>query len=76
MKVSNATSPVWIAHAEDDTVASVLNSIRFYEALVKKNAPAEMHLYPKGGHGITSFLPIEKWMQPLFEWIKKNKWMD
>jgi dipeptidyl aminopeptidase/acylaminoacyl peptidase len=35
----------------DDTGVPVENSIEYYLALKKKKIPAEMHLYPKGGHG-------------------------
>ena len=69
------TPPTWLTHTGDDTVVVVANSIQFYEALVKNKVPAEMHLYPKGGHGFVLFQPIEEWMQPLLGWMRKNGWM-
>lgn len=73
--VTAQTPPTWLTHAGDDTMVVVGNSIRFYEALLKNKVPAEMHLYPKGGHGFVLFQPAEEWMQPLFAWMRKNKWM-
>jgi acetyl esterase/lipase len=74
-QVTKQTPPTWLTHTGDDTVVSVENSIQFYQALIKNNVAAEMHLYPKGNHGFVLFQPTEEWMQPLFDWIKKNGWM-
>src|SRR4051812_25665262 len=74
-QVTKETPPTWLTHAGDDTLVPVGNSIQFYEALVKNNVPAEMHLYPKGGHGFVLFQPREEWMQPLFLWMRKSGWM-
>lgn len=70
LHVNKDTPPTWLAHAGDDTVVPVENSIRFYQALIQNKIPAEMHLYPKGNHGFVLKLPTKKWMQPLFEWMK------
>ena len=74
-QVTSQTPPTWLTHTGDDTLVKVENSIRFYEALVRNKVPAEMHLYPKGGHGFVLFQPTEEWMQPLFSWMRKNGWM-
>jgi len=72
LHVSPNTPPTWLTHAGDDNVVSVENSIRFYQELIRNKVPAEMHLYPKGNHGFVLKLPTEEWMQPLFDWMKKN----
>lgn len=51
MQVSEQTPPAFLVHAMDDTGVPVENSIQYYLALKNKKIPAEMHLYPKGGHG-------------------------
>jgi acetyl esterase/lipase len=51
LQVSDQTPPAFMVHAMDDTGVPVENSIEYYLALKKKKIPAEMHLYPKGGHG-------------------------
>lgn len=71
LQVTSNTPPTWITHTGDDTVVSVENSIQFYQALVKNEVDAEMHLYPTGNHGFVLSQPTQKWMQPLFEWIHK-----
>lgn len=45
------TPPVFLAHCTDDTVVPVQNSILFYLGLRENNVPAEMHIFPYGGHG-------------------------
>ena len=71
MQITSGTPPTWLTHTGDDTAVPVDNSIRFYQALVKKKVPAEMHLMPKGNHGFILNLKPEEWMLPLFDWVKK-----
>ncbi|MCF0073527.1 alpha/beta hydrolase [Dyadobacter sp. CY261] len=51
LQVSDQTPPAFLVHAMDDTGVPVENSIQYYLALKAKKIPAEMHLYPQGGHG-------------------------
>jgi acetyl esterase/lipase len=69
--VTSNTPPTWLTHTGDDNVVTVENSIHFYQELIRKKVPAEMHLYPKGNHGFVLFQPTDEWMQPLFAWMKK-----
>jgi acetyl esterase/lipase len=50
-QVTDRTPPTFIVHAEDDKTVPVLNSIYFYEALLQHHVSAEMHIFPRGGHG-------------------------
>jgi acetyl esterase/lipase len=71
----NATSPpAYITHAADDKVVDVDNSIQYFEKLRHENVSVEMHIYPKGGHGFVFGRP--RWMEPLLQWMKINKWMN
>ena len=72
LHVSSNTPPTWITHAGDDTMVTVENSIRFYQALIQNKVPVEMHLYPSGDHGFVLHLPTDEWMQPLFLWMEKS----
>lgn len=72
-QVTASTPPTWLTHAGDDMVVDVDNSIVFYESLRHHNIPAEMHLYPKGGHGFVLQMPAEEWLGPLFTWMKKMR---
>jgi acetyl esterase/lipase len=67
------TPPTYITHAGDDKLVDVDNSISFYEKLRHSNVPAELHLYPKGGHGFVLRENPTEWMVPLFTWMKKTK---
>ncbi len=71
LQVDKNTPITWLTHAGDDMSVSVDNSIFFYRELVRNNVPAEMHLYPAGGHGFVLKMPPDEWMQPLFEWMKR-----
>ena len=50
LKIAADTPPTFLVQAEDDSVR-VETSIFYYAALRKAKVPAEMHLYPVGGHG-------------------------
>ncbi len=74
LQVTDQTPPTWITHAADDNVVDVDNSIRFFEQLRHHKVPVEMHVYPAGGHG---FIFRQKgWMEPLFLWMRNNKWIN
>ena len=51
-RVNDGTPPAFIWHTVDDTDVPVENSLYYAEALRKSNIPFELHLYPKGGHGL------------------------
>lgn len=70
LHVTANTPPTYITHTGDDTLVDVDNSIFFYEALRKSKVPAEMHLYPKGGHGFLLGWPADAWMPNMLKWLK------
>ena len=75
--VSASTPPVFLMHTTADEVVSVLNSIRFYEALLRHQVPAEMHIYQVGKHGFGLTLPNpnEQWMERCRHWMESNGWL-
>ena len=50
-QVNENTPPAFLVHAQDDGAVPVMNSIRYYEAMLKYKVPGELHIYEKGGHG-------------------------
>ncbi|MFP3597423.1 alpha/beta hydrolase [Chryseobacterium sp. SIMBA_029] len=50
-QVNTATPPIFLAHAVDDPVSPVDNSVLLFHALQKVNVVTELHLFPTGGHG-------------------------
>jgi acetyl esterase/lipase len=72
MQVTNDTPPTFIVHSMDDKVVLVENSLMFYQSLKEKNIPAEMHLYPYGGHGYSLALNkgrLSDWRFRLIDWL-------
>ncbi|MES2277227.1 MAG: alpha/beta hydrolase [Bacteroidota bacterium] len=69
LQVNEKTPPTYITHAGDDQLVDTENSIRFYQQLRKNHVPAELHLYPTGGHGFVLHLPPADWLDPIFHWM-------
>ncbi len=69
LHVTPQTPPTWITHAADDTTVTVRNSIVFYDALLAKHVPAEIHLEEKGGHEFVLNMPVDAWMGSVFKWM-------
>jgi acetyl esterase/lipase len=76
LHVDENTPPAYITQAGDDKVVEVDNSIVYYEKLRHHKVAAELHLYPKGGHGFVLFQKTEDWMMPIFKWMKNSKWIN
>jgi pectinesterase len=74
-QVSGQTPPAFLVHAGDDKSVPVENSIRYYQACIKNGVPAEMHLYPRGGHGFGMYNKTtgDDWMERLYIWLKGLK---
>jgi acetyl esterase/lipase len=78
LHVTTQTPPVFLMHAEDDQAVPVQNSLVFYQALAHHKVPAEMHLYPKGGHGFGMNNPTtqDQWVERLRNWMAANGWLS
>ncbi|MBO9616800.1 MAG: alpha/beta hydrolase [Dyadobacter sp.] len=79
LQVSDQTPPAFLVHAMDDTGVPVENSIEYYLALKKKKIPAEMHLYPKGGHGYGMRTEgkgsLANWPEAMEGWLESSGYM-
>lgn len=77
LQVNKKTPPAFLVHAGDDEGVKVANSIRFYQALKKNGVPAELHIYPKGGHGFGLKNPTtpDLWMERCINWMAGNGWL-
>jgi len=67
--VTGDTPTTMLVQAEDDGV-HVENALYYWLALKQANVPAELHLYPKGGHG------YGRCTMPGFEWHEVCTWPD
>lgn len=50
IKVNGDTPPAILIHAQDDWVKAE-GSIQYFQALKQAGVPAELHIFPSGGHG-------------------------
>jgi acetyl esterase/lipase len=75
LQVTEETPPTLLLHASDDLLVDVDNSVAFYTALHHHHVPAQMILFTKGNHGFFE-LPTDEWHKRLFDWLKKNEWMN
>lgn len=53
-QVTEDTPPTFIWHTYTDGLVPVENSLMFVNALRKKNITTEFHMYPVGGHGLST----------------------
>ncbi|MFS0863828.1 alpha/beta hydrolase [Fredinandcohnia sp. 179-A 10B2 NHS] len=52
-QVSQETPPTFLWHTATDLAVPVQNSTLFADALLKNNVSMEMHIYPRGAHGLS-----------------------
>lgn len=52
LQVNASTPPCFIADAVNDKTVNPMNSLLFYQALLKNNIPVSFHVFPQGGHAI------------------------
>lgn len=73
LQVTKETPATFIMHSGDDEAVPVENTLQYYKALNDNNVPAEIHLYPMGGHGYGLALGrerLENWSRHLADWLK------
>lgn len=83
-QVTSDTPPTFLWHTFEDAAVPVENSLLFASALRSCNVPFELHIYPKGGHGLsllkeeTGLLPGSRfsenakgWMALACGWLKE-----
>jgi acetyl esterase/lipase len=75
LQVTKNTPPSFLVHAGDDAAVPVQNSLRYYQECIKNKVPAELHLYPAGGHGfgMNNRTTTDNWMERLSNWLNSLK---
>jgi len=73
-QITANTPPTFLAHAGDDDVVPVQNSLMFYDALLASKVKAEMHIFEEGGHGFGLNNPKskDKWIDWVKNWLDEN----
>lgn len=76
LQVTGETPPTLLVHATDDKAVPVENTLSFYQALKNNGVPAEMHIYPYGGHGFSLAIGkgyLQTWTDRCMEWLRSLK---
>jgi len=71
--VSANTPPAFLVHAYDDDVCKVEESTLYAQKLLEHGVKAEMHLFPKGGHGFGMGHKedgTDQWVGLFVYWVK------
>jgi acetyl esterase/lipase len=75
-RVGTDTPPTFLLHATDDPSVTVDNSLLFFDVLRRASVPAELHVYPHGGHGFgtrgIAGTPLAAWPQLALDWIRSQ----
>ncbi|MBQ6848207.1 MAG: alpha/beta hydrolase [Clostridia bacterium] len=87
--VKENTPPAFIWHTAADGTVPVMNSILYATALSKYKIPFELHIYPHGGHGLSSsdsqacngasdptLTHVSGWLEALKKWLKYMNFSD
>jgi acetyl esterase/lipase len=75
LQVTKDTPPTFIFVTTEDKTVPVLNSVIFYEALVKAGVPAELHIFQHGAHGagLAAKNPqLSVWTELLIKWMRER----
>ena len=84
-QVDERTAPAFIWHTANDEMVPVMHSIRYANALTKYKIPYELHIFPKGPHGLALCNKetwvgraaydspyVEEWMPMSIRWITEQ----
>nr|WP_255516390.1 alpha/beta hydrolase [Luteimonas suaedae] len=75
-RIRAGTPPTFLLHAADDDAVPVENSLVFHRALRRAGIPAELHVYPHGGHGFgvrgTAGTSLALWPQMAIAWMRET----
>lgn len=73
--VAENTPPTLLLQATDDQTVQVENSVLFYQALVRHQVSAAMHLFDIGGHGFSKEPAKSNWFRYVTDWLKYKGWI-
>ncbi|MGB8479987.1 MAG: alpha/beta hydrolase [Acidobacteriaceae bacterium] len=77
-QVTPQTPPTFLFSTTNDETVPVMNSVLFYEALLRSGVPAELHIFEQGHHGsgLAQENPqLRMWPILLQNWLHLHGWM-
>ena len=72
-RVTEKTPPTILFHAQNDPAVPVINSILYYEAMIKNKVKGAMFIFPEGEHniGISNKTELtDNWKKLCADWLK------
>ena len=72
-RVNEKTPPTILFHAQNDPAVPVINSILYYEAMIKNKVKGALFIFPEGEHniGISNKSELtENWKEVCTDWLK------
>lgn len=73
-RVTGKTPPTILFHAQNDPAVPVINSILYYEAMIKNKVKGAMFIFPEGEHniGINNKTELtDNWKKACADWLKQ-----
>lgn len=78
-RVTDRTPPAFLFHTADDASVPVENSVAFAQALRTAGVPVELHVFPKGRHGVGLARPdavLSQWPRLAAAWMRSHGLLD
>ncbi|MDO5553199.1 MAG: alpha/beta hydrolase [Planctomycetia bacterium] len=71
-QVDEQTPPTFLAHAVDDGVVPIANSLNYVEAMKKFSRPVKWVELPNGNHGLNGYKGAswDRWQSECIDWLK------
>ncbi len=77
LQVTSQTAPTFLFHTLEDQAVPVMNSVLYYEAMIKHGVKGELHLFQTGRHGVGLAKKIpatSSWTTLVENWLNANGW--
>lgn len=76
-RVSASTPPMFVWHTAEDAVVPVEHAYRLASALARHAVPHELHVYPRGRHGLglATGEPAATWTDACAQWMRGLGWV-
>jgi dipeptidyl aminopeptidase/acylaminoacyl peptidase len=65
------TTPTLILHGEQDPCVPVNQAYAFHRALLERNVPTELVIYPREGHGLAERDHVRDMDERIVRWLEK-----
>jgi len=78
LNIGTTTPPAFLWRTAEDPGVPVENSLLFAQHLKKNGIPFELHVFPKGKHGLglaTEDSHVSQWMPLCCRWLEKIDWL-